>query len=92
MSARNGILVRNREAFERARNLTVIAFDKTGTLTEGRPELTDVHVADGFSETQVIALAASLGAPIRSVCALIAPGAADASASSVRHRIYAHDH
>jgi Cu2+-exporting ATPase len=35
MSARNGILVRNREAFERARDLELVAFDKTGTLTEG---------------------------------------------------------
>jgi Cu2+-exporting ATPase len=36
MSAKNGILVRNREAFERARDLKVVAFDKTGTLTEGK--------------------------------------------------------
>ena len=36
MSARHGILVRNREAFERARETRVVAFDKTGTLTEGR--------------------------------------------------------
>ena len=35
MSAKNGILVRNREAFERARDLQIVAFDKTGTLTEG---------------------------------------------------------
>ncbi|MEJ2288366.1 MAG: copper-translocating P-type ATPase [Deinococcales bacterium] len=45
LSARNGILVRNREAFERARNLTFVAFDKTGTLTEGRFEVTRVATA-----------------------------------------------
>ena len=39
LSAKNGILVRNREAFERARNLRFVAFDKTGTLTEGRFEV-----------------------------------------------------
>ncbi len=36
IAARNGILVRNREAFERARDVRFVAFDKTGTLTEGR--------------------------------------------------------
>ncbi|MGZ8785680.1 MAG: HAD-IC family P-type ATPase, partial [Acidimicrobiia bacterium] len=36
LSARNGILVRNREAFERGRSIRLVAFDKTGTLTEGR--------------------------------------------------------
>ena len=35
LAAKNGILVRNREAFERARDLQIVAFDKTGTLTEG---------------------------------------------------------
>ncbi|HET8984701.1 MAG TPA: copper-translocating P-type ATPase [Trueperaceae bacterium] len=44
LSARNGILVRNREAFERARDIKVVAFDKTGTLTEGRFSVTGVHV------------------------------------------------
>lgn len=36
MAAKNGVLVRNREAFERGRNIQFVAFDKTGTLTEGR--------------------------------------------------------
>src|SRR5699024_4275683 len=35
LSARNEILVRNRDAFEKARNIKIVAFDKTGTLTEG---------------------------------------------------------
>ncbi len=35
LSAKNGILVRNREAFERAKDIGIVAFDKTGTLTEG---------------------------------------------------------
>ncbi|MCZ7534319.1 MAG: copper-translocating P-type ATPase [Acidimicrobiia bacterium] len=36
MAANNGVLVRNREAFERGRDIRFVAFDKTGTLTEGR--------------------------------------------------------
>ena len=36
MSAKHGVLVKNREAFERAKNIKTIAFDKTGTLTEGK--------------------------------------------------------
>ncbi len=36
MAAKNGVLVRNREAFERGRDIRFVAFDKTGTLTEGR--------------------------------------------------------
>ncbi len=36
LSAGNGLLIRDRAAFERARNLNTVVFDKTGTLTEGR--------------------------------------------------------
>ncbi|MGI9174369.1 MAG: HAD-IC family P-type ATPase, partial [Rhodothermales bacterium] len=42
ISARRGLLIRDRAAFERARHLDVIVFDKTGTLTEGRFGVTDV--------------------------------------------------
>ncbi|HZJ10508.1 MAG TPA: heavy metal translocating P-type ATPase [Trueperaceae bacterium] len=44
LSARNGILVRNREAFERARDVRVVAFDKTGTLTKGEFGVSEVFV------------------------------------------------
>ncbi len=47
LSARNGLLIRNRTAFETARNLQAIIFDKTGTLTEGRFGVTDVVLLDG---------------------------------------------
>ena len=46
ISARNGILVRNREAFERGRNVRFVAFDKTGTLTEGRFAVSDITTDD----------------------------------------------
>lgn len=42
ISARNGLLIRNRAAFEAARNIQAIIFDKTGTLTEGKFGVTDV--------------------------------------------------
>jgi Cu2+-exporting ATPase len=61
LSARNGILARNREAFERARNLRFVAFDKTGTLTEGRFEVARIATS-GIDEDQAYRLAAGLEA------------------------------
>ncbi len=40
----------------------VVALDKTGTLTEGRPELTDLILADGFDEDEVLGLVAAVEA------------------------------
>ncbi len=59
MSAANGILVRNREAFERARNIGIVAFDKTGTLTEGAFGVSAVH-ADGLGEREALGIMAAL--------------------------------
>ncbi|WP_440954138.1 heavy metal translocating P-type ATPase [Methanosarcina sp. Mfa9] len=42
LAAKSGLLIRERQAFERARNLEAVVFDKTGTLTEGRFGVTDV--------------------------------------------------
>jgi Cu2+-exporting ATPase len=42
LSATNGLLIRDRSAFERARGLQAVVFDKTGTLTEGRFGVSDV--------------------------------------------------
>ncbi len=61
-AARAGILVRDAEAIERARNVTLVAFDKTGTLTEGRPRLAALHTADGVTREDALALAAALQA------------------------------
>src|SRR2546427_6481092 len=60
ISARNGLLIRDRAAFERARSLDAVVFDKTGTLTEGRFGVTDVISLDGRSETDVLRLAAAI--------------------------------
>ena len=59
LSARSGILVRNREAFERARDLDVVAFDKTGTLTEGRFGVRAIYT-DQPSPDAALRIAASL--------------------------------
>ncbi len=61
MAAGNGILVKNREGFERAWNVRVVAFDKTGTLTEGRFA---VHrlVANDVTEEELLRLTAALEA------------------------------
>jgi heavy metal translocating P-type ATPase len=61
-AAELGILFRRGGALQSLRNAGVIALDKTGTLTKGRPELTDLVVAPGFGETEVLRLVASLEA------------------------------
>src|SRR6267154_2093075 len=60
LSARNGLLIRDRSAFERARALDAVVFDKTGTLTEGRFGVTDVISLDGRSETEILRFAAAV--------------------------------
>ena len=60
LSAANGLLIRDRSAFERARALDAIVFDKTGTLTEGCFGVTDVIPLDNRGEEDVLRLAASL--------------------------------
>ncbi|GAB5550204.1 MAG: heavy metal translocating P-type ATPase [Sandaracinaceae bacterium] len=60
ISARNGLLVRDRAAFERARDLDTLVFDKTGTLTEGRFGVTDILPASGVDETDLLATAAAV--------------------------------
>jgi Cu2+-exporting ATPase len=63
ISARNGLLIRNRAAFERARKIQAIIFDKTGTLTEGRFGVTDILVFDsGMDKSELVKYAASVEA------------------------------
>jgi Cu2+-exporting ATPase len=60
-SAQNGLLIRNRTAFENARRITTVLFDKTGTLTKGTFEVSGVYsYGDGYDENRVLQLAASL--------------------------------
>ncbi|RIQ34168.1 heavy metal translocating P-type ATPase [Jiangella rhizosphaerae] len=59
MSARAGILVKDRLALERMRQVGAVLFDKTGTLTVGRPAVSGVAVADSVAEDELLALAAA---------------------------------
>ncbi|HLP68383.1 MAG TPA: heavy metal translocating P-type ATPase, partial [Rhizobium sp.] len=61
-AAELGVLFRKGEALQKLREAGVVVMDKTGTITKGRPELTDLIVANGFSEDEVLMLAASLEA------------------------------
>ena len=61
LAAKNGLLIRNRAAFENARNLDTVVFDKTGTLTEGSFGVTDIQ-ADCVSQDELLTIAASVEA------------------------------
>jgi Cu+-exporting ATPase len=66
LAARRGILVRDAQALELMRAVTVVAFDKTGTLTEGKPTLVDSLAArvgdDRANPDELLTLAAALQA------------------------------
>lgn len=55
-AAEIGILIRNGEAIQAAKDLDAVVFDKTGTLTQGRPSLTDWHVIPQVQESQFFSL------------------------------------
>ncbi|RUM95724.1 copper-translocating P-type ATPase [Pseudaminobacter arsenicus] len=59
-AAELGILFRNGEALQTLKGIDVVVLDKTGTLTAGRPELTDLVVAEGFDRDRVLSLVASV--------------------------------
>jgi P-type Cu+ transporter len=58
--AKNGVLVKKAEALETLEKVNAIVVDKTGTLTEGKMSVASVEGSDGFSENEIIQLAASL--------------------------------
>lgn len=60
LSASRGILIRRREAFEKAKDLDVVVFDKTGTLTEGRFIVTDIIALDKLDRNKILYYAAVL--------------------------------
>ncbi len=60
LSASHGLLIRDRAAFEHARNLQAVVFDKTGTLTEGRFGVSDVVPLADVPEEECLRLAAAL--------------------------------
>ncbi len=60
VAARHGILIRDTEALEAARNVRVVVFDKTGTLTEGRPRVVAALGHDLLDGREALALAAAV--------------------------------
>ena len=62
LGAQNGLLVKDRLALERARNLDMVIFDKTGTLTRGSPALSGVATSPGGNESDLLAHAAAVEA------------------------------
>lgn len=47
LSAKSGLLIKNRDGFEQAHNVQAILFDKTGTLTQGKFGVTDIVALNG---------------------------------------------
>ena len=58
--AQAGVLIKNAEALERMEKIDTLVVDKTGTLTEGKPAVTAIVPAQGFDETELLRLAASV--------------------------------
>ena len=61
LSAKHGLLIRNRTAFEQARNLQAIIFDKTGTLTKGEFGVTEtISFDENYNEKEILKYAATI--------------------------------
>ena len=61
LSAKHGLLIKNRTAFENARKITTVIFDKTGTLTFGKFEVARIkYLQSGFDEKEIVRLSAAL--------------------------------
>jgi len=62
LGAQNGILIRDRLALEKAREIDVVIFDKTGTLTKGQFGVVSMITANGWDEERALSVAAALEA------------------------------
>ncbi|UEC42803.1 MAG: Copper-exporting P-type ATPase B [Methanothrix sp.] len=60
LAAKAGLLVRDRSAFEKGKDLQAVVFDKTGTLTEGRFGVTDIIPLADLDENEILRMTASL--------------------------------
>jgi Cu+-exporting ATPase len=58
--AESGVLIKNAEALERMEKVDTLVVDKTGTLTEGKPAVTAILVANGFTDAEALRLAAAV--------------------------------
>ncbi|TDE37613.1 copper-translocating P-type ATPase [Nonomuraea mesophila] len=76
--AQLGILIKGPEALESTHGIDTVVLDKTGTVTEGRMTLSEVHVAEGESEAEVLRLAGALEhASEHPIAQAVAAGAAE---------------
>ncbi len=88
MAARNGILVKDRLALERMRNVDMVLFDKTGTLTKGSHKLTGIAAVDA-DEDRLLAMAAAVEADSEHPLArAIVTAARERGAGPHRHRLH----
>jgi heavy metal translocating P-type ATPase len=62
-AGRHGVLVKSAVVMEQLADTRVVAFDKTGTLTEGHPRVAEIHPADGFTDDELLRLAAGAEHP-----------------------------
>ena len=85
IGARNGLLVKDRLALERARELQVVIFDKTGTLTKGQPVVAAVAATEG-DEAEVLRVAAAVEADSEHPLARAIVAEANDAGSSRRRR------
>jgi heavy metal translocating P-type ATPase len=60
LSAKHGIIIKNPAALEQITTCRTLIFDKTGTLTYGKPQMTEVLCGPGFTQDEVLQVAASL--------------------------------
>jgi len=60
MGAKHGILFKTATALEVTGRARVVALDKTGTITEGRPKVTDILLADGITNAELVRIAYAL--------------------------------
>ncbi len=82
-----GILIKGGEALERAGSVTTVVLDKTGTITEGKPVVTEVVAAGGFSRDEILRLAAAVeGLSEHPLAEAIVKGAMGAMGATVNVR------
>ena len=85
--AQSGVLIKNAEALEHMEKVDTLVVDKTGTLTEGKPAVTAIVPAAGFSEADVLRLAASVERVSEHPLAVAIVRAAEAARRCDDHRL-----